>query len=68
MFTICLISSFPIALWAEMMTAALPSSMVGTLKRMVVVPSAAVLPLKMTRGGSTVEISLTSTAAAAMMC
>src|SRR6266849_935163 len=50
LFTSCLISSFPSGLCAEMMMAAVPSLKAGMLQRMTDVPSAAVLPLKMTRG------------------
>src|SRR5216117_3706335 len=63
-FTNCLTSSFPIALWAEMMTAAVPSRNDGMVQRTTAVPSAAVLPRKITRGGSTVEITFTSIDAA----
>src|SRR5947207_1391256 len=49
-----------------MMMAAVPSLNDGIVQRMTVVPSPAVLPLKITRGGSTVEMTFTSMAAAAI--
>src|ERR1041385_5017469 len=65
-FTSCFTSSFPIGLAAEMITAAVPSRNAGMVQRTIAVPSAAVLPRKITRGGSTVEITFTSIDAAAM--
>src|SRR3954451_24204339 len=65
-FTNCFTSSFPIGLDAEMMMAAVPSANGGTVQRTMVVPSAAVLPRKITRGGSTVEMTFISIAAAAI--
>ena len=59
-------SSFPIGLAAEMITAAVPSRNAGMMQRTTAVPSAAVLPRKITRGGSMVEITFTSIYAAAM--
>src|SRR5882724_1295520 len=66
LFTNCLTSSFPIGLAAEMMTAAVPSRKAGIVQRTTAVPSAAVLPRKITRGGSMVEMTFTSMAAAGM--
>src|SRR5437870_3047360 len=66
LFTSCFTSSFPIGLAAEMMTAAVPSRNAGIVQRTTTVPSEAVLPRKITRGGSTVEITLTSIDAAGM--
>src|SRR5690242_19734902 len=63
-FTSCLISSFPMGLCAEMITAAVPSRNDGMVQRTVAVPSAAVLPRKITRGGSMVEMTFTSIEAA----
>src|SRR5437764_7446480 len=65
-FTSCLTSSFPIGLAAEMITAAVPSLNAGMVQRTTAVPSEAVLPRKITRGGSMVEITFTSIDAAAM--
>src|SRR5438874_13677827 len=63
LFTSCFTSSFPIGLCAEMITAAVPSRNDGTVQRMTAVPSPAVLPRKITRGGSMVEMTFTSMAA-----
>src|SRR5882724_1648629 len=64
LFTSCFTSSFPIGLCAEMMTAAVPSANDGMVQRTMAVPSADVFPRKMIRGGSTVEMTFTSIAAA----
>ena len=67
-FTNCFTSSFPMGLCAEMITAAVPSRNAGIMQRTTALPSAAVLPRKITRGASTVEITFTSIDAAAIGC